>query len=357
MFDTLGAPKEAHAVKHAAPEADFIGGLDAQVDTWDVRTLADAFKPRPPLEYVIEGLFPLPSLSIVFGAPGTLKSLLLGSAALHVVAGETWIGRTVKQYPAMWLDVDNGKRRTAERFEALARYLGLKADAPFTYYSMPNPMFNAGNDGDIELMKGRMLSRGTKFLIIDNLGMICPGADENSDAMVKVMGNLRMLAEQTGGAVVVIHHQRKSTGTGVRKGETLRGHSSIEAALDLALLVEREDHSTIVAIRSTKTRDVDVYPFGAEWLCEHKSGSNELLEAGFASAEIENDSSDLVLEKAIIKVAGESAAINQTTLKDRVCELTGRGKNKVLEMIGKLEKKRVLKYELGPRGGKLYHVD
>jgi len=102
---------------------------------------------------------------------------------------------------------------------------------------------------------------------------------------------------------------------------------------------------------------VDVYPFGAEWLCEHKSGSNELLEAGFASAEIENDSSDLVLEKAIIKVAGESAAINQTTLKDRVCELTGRGKNKVLEMIGKLEKKRVLKYELGPRGGKLYHVD
>ncbi|PIP35489.1 MAG: hypothetical protein COX20_11090, partial [Desulfobacterales bacterium CG23_combo_of_CG06-09_8_20_14_all_52_9] len=56
-----------------------------------VCTLADAYKERPVLQYVVSGLFPLPSLSIVYGAPGTLKSLLLADMAICVASGNAWL--------------------------------------------------------------------------------------------------------------------------------------------------------------------------------------------------------------------------------------------------------------------------
>ncbi|ABC76490.1 AAA family ATPase [Syntrophus aciditrophicus] len=340
------------------PENDFFAGIDAQLDTWEFRTLADAFKPRPPLQYAITGLFTLPSLTIVFGAPGTLKSMLLGSAALHVAGGLPWLGRKVKAFPTMWLDMDNGKRRTDERFEALARHLGLNEGTPFFYISMPTPMFNAGDTGDTEAMVNRMISRGIKLLFIDNLGLISPGADENSDAMVKVMGNLRLLAERTDAAVVIIHHQRKKskqTQT-ARTGETLRGHSSIEASLDLALLVEREFDSDIITVHSTKTRDTEVRPFAAEWRYEHKPGTDELETAGFVSAEGEN-SSETVLEKAIIETVSSNALINQTKLKDDVMKLTGIGRNQVINMIRALEVRKALNVKPGSNNEKLYYIE
>jgi hypothetical protein len=44
-----------------------------------------------PLIYVVEGLFPLPSLSIVYGAPGTIKSLLMADLAICAAAGLPWL--------------------------------------------------------------------------------------------------------------------------------------------------------------------------------------------------------------------------------------------------------------------------
>jgi RecA-family ATPase len=75
--------------------------------------------------------------------------------------------------------------------------------------------------------------------VIDNLGTASGGADENSAQMIGVMAGLRQIAEEGELAVLVIHH--KSKGDGVRADDSLRGHSSIESAVDLALVVEREE--------------------------------------------------------------------------------------------------------------------
>ena len=37
------------------------------LEKWILRTLADAYEPRPPLEYIIDGIFMVPSLNIVLG--------------------------------------------------------------------------------------------------------------------------------------------------------------------------------------------------------------------------------------------------------------------------------------------------
>lgn len=325
-------------------------------DTWEVFNLHNAFLPRDPLEYVIEGLIQTSGVSITYGQPGCLKSMLLTDAMMHVAAGFSWLGRSVVQSPCLWVDFDNGRRRTHERIEAHARHLGISPTTPFYYVSMPTPMLDAGDVESMEQLKQLINNLGAKFVVIDNLGVVSPNTDENGDGMANVMSNFRRLAEDTGAHITLIHHQRKSTGTG-SKGESLRGHSSITAAIDLALLITREANSDVIEIRSTKTRDVDVYPFGAEYRYEHRDGTSELYKAGFVPFEVDDKSSAEALKNGIIEIVKENRLINQTGIVEKAKALFGIGRSKTLTIIAKLEEGKALLFESGTGREKQYYID
>jgi putative DNA primase/helicase len=71
-------------------------------------------------------------------------------------------------------------------------------------------------------------------IFIDTLNRAAPGLDENSSQdMGRVLAGMKRLQELTGGLVLIVHH----TGKDASKG--LRGHSSLFAALDGAIEVER----------------------------------------------------------------------------------------------------------------------
>jgi hypothetical protein len=58
------------------------------IDPWgEPYTLTNAFETRPPVKYLIEGLFKKPSLNMIYGAPGGLKTLLVQSLCLSVASG------------------------------------------------------------------------------------------------------------------------------------------------------------------------------------------------------------------------------------------------------------------------------
>lgn len=252
---------------------------------WIPLTLADAYADDSPIEFLINGLLPIPSLSIVYGGPGSLKSMLLADLAVCVAAGKTWlealpgdalggVSFTVKQAPVLWLDFDNGKKRTNRRMAALGRGHELPGDAPLRYISMANPWLDASDMKFVEEVAKYLKEGNYRLLIIDNLGLVNGGLEENSSEMSQVMSSLRWLSEDTDCAVIVIHHQRKGSG-GVsdpnqRKGDTLRGHSTIEASLDMALLIERHGREDAILATPTKTRDFHRFDFfGALWSFEH----------------------------------------------------------------------------------------
>lgn len=325
-------------------------------DPWekDICTLANAYAERAPLTYAVDGLFAFPSLNIIFGNPGSIKSLFAGDCAIHVSGGLPWLDRTVKQSAVLWIDLDNGKRRTHERFEALGRKAKLFIEVPFYYVSMKP--FNAANVKDIKNLTQRMIALGIKFLVIDNLGLISPGADENSNDMILIMANLRALSETTGAAIVLIHHQRKTQST-TRAGETLRGHSSIESATDLCLLVEREADSNIIKVKSTKSRDIEVYPFAAEFCFTHKEDTPELYEAWFESLEIEDTTSDHAIEKAILSVVEDTPLINQKNLIEGAKPALQAGIKRIRLVLAALVKKGKIKTKEGAHGAKLYVIE
>ena len=264
----------------------------ANSNGWQAIDLAEIYKPQPPIQYLAAGLLELPSLNIFYGAPGTLKSFLLQDLAICIAAGKPWLQQAPWQtggyvFPTnkaaiMWVDFDMGKRRTVERFAALCRHYETPSDAGVTVYSMANPPLDASNPGHIAELAARIMATDSRLVVIDNLGTISGGAEENSSAMIAIMFNLRWLADETGAAVVLIHHQRKSNGMGGRAGDSLRGHSSIEAAIDLALQIEREPYAELINVQMTKSRGLEVLPFSAAVAFEANE-NDELISACFYS--------------------------------------------------------------------------
>lgn len=258
---------------------------------WQFRTLVQARQPRPPTQYIIDKYLESHSLNILYGAPGSFKSFIALDMALAVAGGQAWlpgvfgdgIGAAVKQSAAIWIDLDNGQRRTDQRVEAMAKTRGLSNDTPFYYISMPTPSLVATDIESMGLLLDEVRALDAGIVVVDNLGLVTGTVEENSAEMAQVMKNFRWLAETTGAAFVLLHHQRKGGANGSRAGDALRGHSSIEASLDLALHAVREANTNQVSLRSTKTRGVDVPNAVMDFYYEHVAGTNDLLDAYFIS--------------------------------------------------------------------------
>lgn len=223
VLDELVAAAEINTTDETASKPNPLGA-------WKIRTLEDAYKPRPPIKYIVDGLIEAPSLNIVYGAPGSLKSMILGDLSVCVASELPWLPplpsksgvsfRTTR-VPVLWVDIDNGKRRTDERFEAFGKGRDLPTDIPLYYVSMPDPPLFANDRANINGLADLIIGKQVKLVVIDNLGLIVGGAKENESGMAEVMGNLRYLAEETGAAIILIHHERKSNSTGARMGESL----------------------------------------------------------------------------------------------------------------------------------------
>lgn len=327
---------------------------------WKLETFADAYADTEPTKFLVEGLLPLPSLSIVFGGPGSLKSMLLADLAVCIAGGTKWLesmpdGNTipgitfaVNQAPVLWVDFDNGRRRTRERIAALGRGHEIPPESKcLSYVSMPTPWLDASDITIVSDLANLVRQHGFKLIVIDNLGLISGDIEENSGEMAQVMGHLRWLSEDCDCAVVVVHHQRKTGGSSnagdVPKAESLRGHSSINASLDLALLIERRGREDAVSVVPTKVRDYQEFDtFGAVWTYQHFQDSKKLHSARFFSRAVATPEEAVnIAIKATIKnemrgKAGMSALEIVNLVRDRMAAKPGGkapGVNKIRGLV------------------------
>lgn len=201
------------------------------------------FAPLPPIPWVCEAieLAPgAPTLLAGYGYSG--KTLLVQDLGLAVAAHNhrqrAWGGLAVRHGRVVHLDYEQGAYLTRRRYQRLAAARGLGADdvdlalvvRPTIYIDR----FDA-EDWLVDLLAGATLA------IVDPLRAAAPNTEENSSAARVPLDVLARVSEQTGCAILVIHHARKPTADapgGARM--SIRGSSALYDACQSVLVAEGE---------------------------------------------------------------------------------------------------------------------
>jgi hypothetical protein len=278
---------------------------------------------------------------MLFGHPGSLKTLLTLDLALCVAGGKSWLPGSPQnsdvrafectQTPVLIIDADNGQDRTAQRLVALSRGIGVDSDAPLRWICSPsNPPFVARDREAVQEVISAAKEFGAKLIVIDCLLSVSGGANENSSEMGPVMLGLRQIAEETGAAVIVIHHPTKD-------GKSMRGFGGIEGAIDLSLQVTRKQGEDTITIKPQKVRDQPIPSFSAHFT--HKSDQEgELIEGRFyglsCSAGSQPSRGEEVAEWILTNMED---GMNQTAIVNLVMEDLDIGRPAALKAIKTLE--------------------
>ena len=188
----------------------------------------DAIMAQPQLRWIVKGLLPETGIAALYGASQSGKSFLAGDLGIAIAFGTEWFGHRTLVRPVTYvmLESEAGLRNRISAWEK-----HNSKQIPTNFRAMAQP-FNLSEPEQVEEL-GAVLPQGG-VVIIDTLNRAAPGLDENSSQdMGRVLAGMKRLEEITGGLVIVVHH----TGKDASKGP--RGHSSLFAALDGAIEVER----------------------------------------------------------------------------------------------------------------------
>jgi putative DNA primase/helicase len=188
---------------------------------------SEDLKTLPPMDWCVDGVLPSRGLASIFGQPSTGKSFLALDLAAAIGEGDQWFGYSVKNREVVFVALE-GESGVRNRVEAWEVY-NMRAFPPDVQFVIQP--FNFASGADLSEL-ATVLPKGA-VVFIDTLNRAAPGADENSSRdMGNIIAGAKRLADQIEGLVVLIHHQGKNQDNG------LRGHSSLLAALDLAIVVK-----------------------------------------------------------------------------------------------------------------------
>lgn len=198
----------------------------------------------PAREYVVKGLLARGDVGCIFGAPGAGKSLIAPYLAYMLAQGRTAFNMRTRQGTTFYVACEDeiGMDR---RCDALRQVHGDASN--FILVGGCSDLLSPDSRHLKELQRA-IAERKPSLIVIDTLAMAFPGLEENSaEGMSRVVAVARSLTKH-GAAVLLIHHDTKAG------GETPRGHSVLNGALDMALHVTR-DGDGIVRGRLTKNRN------------------------------------------------------------------------------------------------------
>ncbi len=211
-----------------------IKGINLVAPHYRVRTASEVLD-APPLRWIVRDVLPAKGLGCIFGASGSGKSFLALDLGAAIADGQPWFSCKVTAAPVVYLALegDAGFRQRVKAWEDHHKK-GIPEKLQFVMQS-----FSLRDSSNLlDLADAVIASGGTGgVLVIDTLNRATTGADENTSRdMGEIIDAAQKLQAMLGGLVLLIHHSGKDQSRG------LRGHSSLNAALDASIEVVKLDN-------------------------------------------------------------------------------------------------------------------
>lgn len=224
--------------------------------SYDFKTAADLLNTPTP-GWRIKDLLPILGFGLIFGPSGSGKTFWVLWVAGCIALGLPFFGRKVRQCPVVIVALEGG-HGIAKRIRAWEQYYGTRLPDSLRIVTDPLSLLNTDVINFAEALNAEGLSGGV--VIIDTLNQSAPSADENSSSdMGTIISNAKVLQRLTNSLVLLVHH------TGKDKTKGPRGHSSLNAALDVAIEVDNKNAGREWGIYKLKDGESGLYfPFKLE---------------------------------------------------------------------------------------------
>lgn len=254
--------RAAHATPPAAPKQHVNGKL-REIAVLGLHELGTSERQ----DNMIGGMLGSEQFAMIYGESGSGKSFLAFDMAMHYALAREWMGRKVKGGGVLYIAAE-GKSSWANRVEAFCQTHEIdeekRATTPFGFVLETINLGRAGN-GDVAAVIaacerwGNRLDTAIDLIIVDTMARATPGSNENDAAdMSAFVSNMDTIRKATHASQLIVHHSGKNAALGAR------GHSSLRAAVDLELEVERIEGNRLLRIRKSRdgSDDGDEQPFG-----------------------------------------------------------------------------------------------
>lgn len=213
--------------------------------------LASEFPEFPEMKWLLEGVFPERGFLCVNGPSGAGKTYWCLGFSAAVAEGAEWFGHATQKRDVVYVALE-GQAGLRLRVRAWEAYHGkpFPSGVRFVFDD-----FRINEFEDPKLLGTEILHGGAPgdyfdpgLVIIDTLNRAAPGSDENSCAdMSGIIAGATMLKMSTDAAVLLVHHPGKDVSRG------LRGHSSLHAALDAIVDVDKDGE--VIRWQLVKSKD------------------------------------------------------------------------------------------------------
>ncbi len=197
----------------------------------------------PPPEPLIGDVIMRDTLAALYGRPGGGKSFVAMDWALSVATGTWWAGREIAAGPVIYIAAE-GAAGLAQRKRAWETDRNVRADNyPIRWLPLAVNLLDRTWSEALTQLSAEMQPN---LIIIDTVSRSMVGGDENASRdmglLVEGTDRLRRASHAT---ILLVHHTPKD-------GGTLRGHSSLEGAVDTSIEVKADGPYVILTCEKQK---------------------------------------------------------------------------------------------------------
>ncbi len=200
------------------------------------------------IEWLIENFIEVGSLNLLFGEPGSGKSLFALDWGFCMAADMEWHDYHTKQAGVV-IVAGEGFAGMSRRLKALETKYGVKSPRNLFVSQRPANFMDAQN---IEWLTDSVkeICQDPGLIIIDTLHRNMSGDENSSKDIGQFINNIDLHFKPLGVAVLVVHH------SGHGQKDRSRGSSSIRAAMD-GEFSAKKDKSNLITLTCHKAKDFE----------------------------------------------------------------------------------------------------
>jgi hypothetical protein len=190
------------------------------------------------IDWLIEDVVPRAQVGVIYGASGSGKTFFALDMACSIQRGGEWRGKHVEVADSFYIaaEAGNGIRKR------IAAYLHAKGAGAMPWFVDYQP--NLATLESVQAISESVLLRSDKpgVLFVDTMALSHDGDENSSKDMSLLLRHCKVLSDNTGALVILVHH------TGKDESRGMRGSSAIYAGADFVLEISAldRDHEMVV---------------------------------------------------------------------------------------------------------------